>query len=155
MNTSVHGVKLIYHLLVFQTRMGCADYLFAQGRNALHRKLWTRGDSNHCHCAARALGAVVLFLIGLFVLSVIFICKWHSLSANQMSHGCVCHSTTSELLSATLYSGLQDISVKWCLVHVLLSLVKAIKSRFKCKITSYFTIFFCILLFLFTKYFGG
>ena len=88
----------------------------------------------------RALGAIVLFLIGLFALSVIFICEWHSLSANQMSHGCVCHYTTSELLSATLYSGSQDISVKWCFVQVLHSLLKVKKSRFKGKSTSYLTI---------------
>ena len=34
---------------------------------------------------------------------------------SQMSRGCDSPSTTSELLSVTVYSGLQDISSKWCL----------------------------------------
>ena len=57
-NKSGHSAKPIYKPLTFQARTGCAEYLPVKGRNALHSKLWTRGDSNHCHCATRALSCV-------------------------------------------------------------------------------------------------
>ena len=37
------------------------------------------------------------------MMCVIFICKWHSFSMSQMLRGCVCHSTTSELMSDSFW----------------------------------------------------
>ena len=48
-------------------------------------------------------------------LVLFFISKWHSLSGSQMVRWCNCHSTKSELMTATVYSGLQNDSMKWYL----------------------------------------
>ena len=42
MNASANNVKPTHKPVAFQARMGCAEYLLAQGREALHDKLWTR-----------------------------------------------------------------------------------------------------------------
>ena len=56
----------LYINIGFTGRTGCAEYVYPK-QGALHSKLWTRGDSNHWHCAAHAMGVTcfVLFLIGI------------------------------------------------------------------------------------------
>ena len=63
MSTCAQSVKPIFKPLVFQARRGCAEHMLWPRQDEWHIRSWTRGVSNHCHCAARALG-VVLFLIG-------------------------------------------------------------------------------------------
>ena len=84
--TSAHRNKPLFKTVVFQVGMGCAEYLLCPMKHALHSKLWTRGDSNHCQYAVRALGVVVLFLIG-------YVCVFSNLqmtlSGSEMSRRCV------------------------------------------------------------------
>ena len=61
--TSVHSVEPISKPLTFQTKMGWAEFLLCPTQDALHSRLLTCGESNHCHCAASALGVAVLFFV--------------------------------------------------------------------------------------------
>ena len=63
------------------------------------------------HSALARESIVCCNILALFAIWVIFICKWHSVTMSQMLRGCVCHSTTSELMSVMEWCEHQHILV--------------------------------------------
>ena len=73
--------------MAVQTRMACAEYPFFPRQDALYSELWPRGNSNHSHCEAGALGVVVLFITVIFYV----MCYFQSVNGTHFQ-GTRCHT---------------------------------------------------------------